>query len=1061
MDLTAGFQRMKKTWFLLGLWLFSVAAKAASELDIYLGEPQPVPARIMLLVDTSLSMNDPLCDADGSNCQAKIAVLRNTLQRFLIPEANGANASMLWPDDYEIGLARYNEPGARILAEIRPLGYVHSDGVTHRQRLAALVGALRVGGNTPLVGSYLETIEFLLGGVAISDGFEASVDVVKSAARPRCYIRGMSDQEICGVNNNHLVVLTDGMSHRERMDTEIYACDRQACDTTIGQRIQQRANHNNLDNYLPGCPANVETDMFRPTRPGNTQIWNCASALARSLITVDPQNSTIVSGIRTHTIAYDLGDGTCVDRIATPSSTVDYLCNWAKDGGGGSYTAKDRAGLESAFQSLIGNVRLSQSFSASVPGLSINQSSRFSYLNDVYYSVFKPSSLQVWYGNLKKYQLARENNVPFIADANGDDVDADHDGFFDEAVESFWFNPADYDPGIQNDGDNVLLGGAALRIPAKTSRKIYTSLGNTTELLDDDYAASVAAAMLPSTFASSEEERLVRAKIDNVVNWLRGDDVGNEWGRLVPGQATRVVRNLYGAPIHSSPVVVNYTSTQEVSNVRQPLAAEAQDNVVFVSTNDGKLYAVDAATGDEKLVFVPGAFLQRSADGGPSMVERYYDAVQNRLPGDFIYGLDSTWTVWRQDVDRDGNITSSNSNDFVYLFGGMRRGGRNYYGLDMTAANDDTPHMEQLFVLEGGVANSPTWNMGQTWSEPVLGLIKFNNVPVVVFFVGGGYDPVYDTGRPASGTVPMGAQIYIVAAHDRGNGINAGDVLWWASSAMSGPGNHQQVSALTDSIPSTIKVLDKDGDGYVDHLYVADLGGSLLRFDINNQNSGYRTLVSNTDSPVVAELGREAVEPLTAADRRFFFPPSVALMKDNLGKHVAIALGSGLLTNPRDTDTDEQFFFVKDYAPFGISVTRDNNPIFAYSLSEPAEKLLGSPLIIGGQAFFSTYYWGDNERTTDTDVCTPQYGRAALYRYNPAVGSILRDPRVFPQSLAGSLSTVMQTYPPVLDEDGQIITPGGTDFVGIGGTSAFDLPDVDLGNIRKTRWRECASSSCN
>src|SRR5690606_20829408 len=235
----------------------------------------------------------------------------------------------------------------------------------------------------------------------------------------------------------------------------------------------------------------------------------------------------------------------------------------------------------------------------------------------------------------------------------------------------------------------------------KASRQVYTRIGNTTELIDDAYATSVAAVMLPGTFASQQEENDIRAKIGNVVNWLRGDDVVSEWTRVVPGQAARAVRNLYGAPIHSSPVVVNYTSTREVSGVRQPLAVDDQDNLVFVSTNDGKLYAVDGATGDEKLAFVPGTFLQRAADGGPSMVERYYDAVRDRLPGDFIYGLDSTWTVWRQDVNRDGNITSSNSNDFVYLFGGMRRGGRNYYGLDMTEANDDTPQMEQMFVLEG------------------------------------------------------------------------------------------------------------------------------------------------------------------------------------------------------------------------------------------------------------------------------------------------------------------------------------------------------------------------
>src|SRR5690606_1827104 len=117
-------------------------------------------------------------------------------------------------------------------------------------------------------------------------------------------------------------------------------------------------------------------------------------------------------------------------------------------------------------------------------------------------------------------------------------------------------------------------------------------------------------------------------------------------------------------------------------------------------------------------------------------------------------------------------------------------------------------------------------------------------------------------------------------------------------------GNHKSVSALTDSIPSTVKVLDRDGDGYLDHIYVADLGGTLMRFDINNGNTGYDNLISNVrdvsnnrdEDVVVAELGIDAAEPLDDADRRFFYPPSIALMKDNLGKHVAIAIGSGLVT---------------------------------------------------------------------------------------------------------------------------------------------------------------------
>jgi type IV pilus assembly protein PilY1 len=1062
---------MKRILMVLGIWLVSVGAQASGELELYKGESKDIPARLMLLIDTSISMGSKLCADDTPGCAPKLDILKATLARFLDP--NGENANIRWADDVEVGLARYNSPGATILAEIKPLGSTEG-GVSHRQRLATLVGGLEANDITPLVGSYLETIEYLMGGRAISSGSVGSgLSSAWANAPAYRYSVGMNQSLICGRSNNHLVVLTDGASNGEEMDQRIVGCSGWggSCSTTIGQRIQQRFNNSASDAYLDECPSTIKTSLSS-SNPSNALIWGCASALAKSIVnTADPDN---ISGIRTHTIAYDLGSGSsCTAKVDNPTSAVHHLCNWAKDGGGNSYVANDSAALENAFSTLTGEVTMSASFTAVVPGVSVNQASRFSFLDDIYYSVFKPTDRQVWYGNLKKYQLDRVNGEPVIKGGNDQLIDSNKDGFFDSDAVSFWFNSSDYSPAILADGDNVILGGAALRIPPKASRKLYTSLDNSSTIEVGADAASVASvvnAMLPANIPDVETEAEMRTKLQGVVDWLQGDDAldsNNEWDRLTAAQHSaqdpKLNRTLYGAPIHSSPVVVNYQSTQVVSNVRVPLAPADQTNLVFVSTNDGKLYAVNSETGNEKLAFVPGALLRRPTDTTPSMIEAYHDAARGNLAGDFIYGLDSTWTVWRQDVNGDGNITPelSGSKDFVYLYGGMRRGGRNYYGLDVTEANDSTPKMEQMFVLEGGKSGTETATMGQTWSEPVLGMIRYNGVPVVVFIVGGGYDPVYDVSTPASGTTPLGAHLFIVAAHSRsGTTIKAGDVLWWASEDLSGTGNHKSVSALTDSIPSAVKVLDRDGDGYLDHIYVADLGGTLMRFDINDSNTGYDNLISNTNNVVVAELGADAASPLDDADRRFFYPPSIALMKDNLGKHVAIAIGSGLVTDPKDESADERFFFIKDYAPFGATVAPENNPIYSYELELDAEKLLGSPLIVGGMAFFSTYYWGDNTPAAGASACDSIYGRAALYRYDPSNGVMTQLGKAFPQSLAGNMATVLQPVPEERNPDGTLRTPAGTDFIGIGGTSAFDLPDVDLGNIRKTRWKQCADLAC-
>lgn len=1051
----------KHKWWLVLMTLCAMPAFALqNELAIYAGESQPVPARIMLLIDTSGSMARGLgCTVGADGCRTKWEVLVETLGKFIDHQNNEANDSTRWPDSFEIGLARFGVNGAVIEVPIRSLSAVVDpvSGQTQREKLAQKLSAMSPDGWTPLVGSYLETIAYLKGRLAVSQSAYNSSDSEAWENRSLLQFKtGMSDQLICGVNNNHLVVLTDGISTQESMSRQVYGA---IPGVTYGHRIQQFVNGNTDNQYLGTCDAGVSTgnteEIINPT-------WPCLNALAEKLADKDPADSTNVRGVRTHTIAYSLGTGSCGQTpFGAPENAPQYLCNWALNGGGNGFAATDAQGLVNAFQSISLDVSLSDSFTAAVPGVGVNQANRFTYLDDIYYSVFQPTDRRFWYGNLKKYRLGLANNVPVILGENNQRVDANSDGFFDTNARSFWFDADDYLPEeVTADGDKVVLGGAALKIPAKESRRLYTHLNGTDILVTNENSESLIDAMLPPDITDDALEADLRTKGSSVVNWLRGDDVAfnNEWARLT-GFDPKNERTLYGAPIHSSPVVVNYTSTRKnLAGQTVPIDdVSEQKNLVFVSTNDGKLYAVDANSGEEKLAFVPGELLKRGADGSAPVIEQLYDAARGNLQGPVQFGLDSSWTVWRQDVNKDGNITSSvSSKDFVFMYGGMRRGGRNLYGLDATAANDQTPAINQLFVLEGGSSGTPLEKMGQTWSEPVLGLMKYSaaaNGSLVVLVFAGGYDPVYDGGRPAG--VPLGAQLYIVAAHDRSDlGIDAGEVLWWASEEASGAGvSHLQVDEMTDSIPSTVKTLDQDGDGYFDHIYVGDLGGQLFRFDVKAPLADSNPITATR----IASLGYRN-NGTAAHDRRFYFPPSVALMKDSAGrKHVAVAIGSGLMTSPRDTGVDEKFFFLRDYAPFGITVDAADNPPVEYSLELESEKLMGSPLIVGGQVFFSTYYWGDNDTMTVTATeCRAKYGRAALYQYNPRdVAGPQRILRAQPMSLAGGIATVLKEIPARPADGDTPATPAGSDFIGVGGTSAFDLPDVDLGNIRKTRWKQC------
>lgn len=76
------------------------------------------------------------------------------------------------------------------------------------------------------------------------------------------------------------------------------------------------------------------------------------------------------------------------------------------------------------------------------------------------------------------------------------------------------------------------------------------------------------------------------------------------------------------------------------------------------------------------------------------VIERMYDVINNDVLGGLIYGLDFIWIVWWQDMFDvlgicDGNIfLGVGLVDFVWLFGGMCRGGCNYYVFDVIGVNN-------------------------------------------------------------------------------------------------------------------------------------------------------------------------------------------------------------------------------------------------------------------------------------------------------------------------------------------------------------------------------------
>nr|MDA3869494.1 PilC/PilY family type IV pilus protein [Gammaproteobacteria bacterium] len=258
-----------------------------------------------------------------------------------------------------------------------------------------------------------------------------------------------------------------------------------------------------------------------------------------------------------------------------------------------------------------------------------------------------------------------------------------------------------------------------------------------------------------------------------------------------------------GDPLHAEPALVQYGLIDPTDPNSDP------DLVAYVATNDGYLHAVDSLTGEEYFAFVPQEML-------PKLQNIFDDTGATGK----AYGLDGNVIAWINDVDRDGTI--SGADDHVYLYFGMRRGGRYMYSMDVTDRNNPTLR----WVLEGGTVDGDYEEMGQTWSAPNVEKIKINGAERTVLIFGAGYDTGQDV-LTTRGVDTMGRGIFIVDA-------DSGELLWRA-----GPdgGADLQLTNMLYSIPARITPIDVDGDGNTDRLYAGDMGGQLWRIDSNNAAS--------------------------------------------------------------------------------------------------------------------------------------------------------------------------------------------------------------------------------
>lgn len=347
----------------------------------------------------------------------------------------------------------------------------------------------------------------------------------------------------------------------------------------------------------------------------------------------------------------------------------------------------------------------------------------------------------------------------------------------------------------------------------------------------------------------------------------------------------------------------------------------------------------------------------------------------------------------------------------------MRRGGKNYYALDVS--DRDKPVL--LWTIKGGSGDFV--ELAETWSAATHAKIKVSGVATDVLVFGGGYDINQDSNEKSIDD-NEGRAIFIVDA-------KTGAKIWQAGppgSAAGGADPDLVLPQMTNSIPADIAVIDTNSDGLHDRLYVGDMRAQLWRIDLNNENSGASKLAKDINGDdmggIIAKLG-DGGKTHAKDNRRFYSQPDVSL--STTGQYYNIAIGSGYRAHPLDLDIHDSFYMVRD--PFTMDQIRNRVTTDLYitpdgtlgldgtmfdatdylftgtdeviataraSLSKSygcyiklddrsktdtfiGEKSLSKSLTFGGEVLFSTY---TPTASSSASSCSPSQGQARLYTVN-------------------------------------------------------------------------------
>ena len=455
----------------------------------------------------------------------------------------------------------------------------------------------------------------------------------------------------------------------------------------------------------------------------------------------------------------------------------------------------------------------------------------------------------------------------------------------------------------------------------------------------------------------------------DIINYVRGADVLDEDG---DSDVTENRSIITGDVLHSEPSIFRYRYADGTSIT-----------MIYFGANDGMLHAVLDVTessgvhptvtshGTEEWAFIPPDQLPRLKDMMEGVDHQIY--------------VDATPKIYFKDMNGDG-VVDSDDGDKVILVCGAGKGGISYFALDVT--NHSSP--QYLWRINQYDDSGPGWavpttviaELGETWSEPQFGVVKTSDSDVIgtpVFFIGGGNSSDNSSGKA------------VIAVN-----VLTGTVV------------KKFTTGMNYSFPSSVLVVDENGNSFVDKIYVGDLGGQMWRFTSFVDGGGNSLDFPNCNENIHSWTGRVFFKTDENNSRKFFYPPSVTLQKGydmvfmgtgdrenaccNNSDNVCSYTGPDIIAGVKETHSLTAIVGETDLVdvtdPTATSPDLSSDQGWYIRLVDDSGNAVGEKVLSEGTVFYKTFYITTFTPNNDPDV---PGGDGKLYALSYLTGAAALD----------------------------------------------------------------------